>query len=533
MDWYYAKDGEKHGPISNVDLRNLALEGKIDPTDLVWREGLGDWIVARKVKGLFDSPEQKAAPAEPAPPATEPPATEPVEGAGETPTGDGAVPTIGPPPAEQAIAPEESVSLGEIQISTTRRKKKKKTTTTGQPPATQPPAVQPSGSQAPAVPPTVGPTQEPAAPAQVSPGVEPAPAITPAKAEPAAKEKEPVAAAPTVSVPAISPPESPTEPLSVGEQAPPPARVTAEVEIPTSVPPPRAKRASSSGSSLLFHPFDFIASGLRKAVAPSLINGGCKLFLVTGHFGMYAAMAAVVLFAGAFAIHEEEPVLMALGFGVALGLFVFQFASTRFCQALDTLNDSSPGSISSTALLDCLALLAMAGAVVVLVGGGVMTFLTGMIPVATTTIYLFVLVQFLAFVALCPAAVRIEISKDTSAGEEAIGVLTFFVKTFGRLAIVAYGVGAVLGTVTLLIASGMFLLSDSESAADSMAMCASQLLAGAILAPLLMYFLILLGFLGIDVIRAILSIAHRPFEIALCEEEPDEEEPSTGDQAEK
>jgi hypothetical protein len=54
-DWYYTKDGERRGPITTTELKALAKAGKLQPTDLVWREGLETWEPAGKVKGLFNS----------------------------------------------------------------------------------------------------------------------------------------------------------------------------------------------------------------------------------------------------------------------------------------------------------------------------------------------------------------------------------------------------------------------------------------------------------------------------------------------
>lgn len=53
--WYYAKEpGQKIGPISTCDLKKLALSEQIGPEDLVLKEGAAKWVMARKIKGLFD-----------------------------------------------------------------------------------------------------------------------------------------------------------------------------------------------------------------------------------------------------------------------------------------------------------------------------------------------------------------------------------------------------------------------------------------------------------------------------------------------
>ena len=41
--WYYAKGGQQHGPINAEGLKQLAATGRLQPSDLVWREGMPAW----------------------------------------------------------------------------------------------------------------------------------------------------------------------------------------------------------------------------------------------------------------------------------------------------------------------------------------------------------------------------------------------------------------------------------------------------------------------------------------------------------
>lgn len=53
--WYFTFQGVKQGPVTSAQLRTMAAEGKIAPADLVWKDGLPDWIPAAKVRGLFQN----------------------------------------------------------------------------------------------------------------------------------------------------------------------------------------------------------------------------------------------------------------------------------------------------------------------------------------------------------------------------------------------------------------------------------------------------------------------------------------------
>ena len=52
--WYFAIDEEERGPVTEAQLRTLIGTGNLSRNDLVWREGLNDWLPAGQVPGLFD-----------------------------------------------------------------------------------------------------------------------------------------------------------------------------------------------------------------------------------------------------------------------------------------------------------------------------------------------------------------------------------------------------------------------------------------------------------------------------------------------
>lgn len=66
--WYYARGDVERGPFTLNQIKALANAAKVRPDDLVWREGMETWTVAKQVVELF------------------PPATTVGESAGTTPT---------------------------------------------------------------------------------------------------------------------------------------------------------------------------------------------------------------------------------------------------------------------------------------------------------------------------------------------------------------------------------------------------------------------------------------------------------------
>lgn len=74
-EWHYTHQGEEHGPVSSSELKQLAAAGGLLPSDLVWKDGLSDWVPATKLKGVSFSAPRPTPPRRP--PAPKPPVRPP------------------------------------------------------------------------------------------------------------------------------------------------------------------------------------------------------------------------------------------------------------------------------------------------------------------------------------------------------------------------------------------------------------------------------------------------------------------------
>ena len=52
MDWFYAQNNQQSGPVTIEALINMLQQGHVQPTDLVWREGMANWQSAGTVPEL-------------------------------------------------------------------------------------------------------------------------------------------------------------------------------------------------------------------------------------------------------------------------------------------------------------------------------------------------------------------------------------------------------------------------------------------------------------------------------------------------
>jgi hypothetical protein len=65
--WYYEQHAVPHGPLAGEQLQQLVHKGAIEPTTLVWREGLAEWMTA-EAAGFIAAPARAVPPPLPVPP---------------------------------------------------------------------------------------------------------------------------------------------------------------------------------------------------------------------------------------------------------------------------------------------------------------------------------------------------------------------------------------------------------------------------------------------------------------------------------
>jgi len=69
MKWYYAKGGSQQGPVSTEDLQAKISAGELAASDLVWRDGMKDWLPVSQLGDFANYLPGAAAPQPPATPA--------------------------------------------------------------------------------------------------------------------------------------------------------------------------------------------------------------------------------------------------------------------------------------------------------------------------------------------------------------------------------------------------------------------------------------------------------------------------------
>lgn len=180
---------------------------------------------------------------------------------------------------------------------------------------------------------------------------------------------------------------------------------------------------------------DAVAAALqwvRNALAAPLLKTSAEVAGDVGHYGVIAAAALAPICAIIGIIRSGSATPLVPGLMLLVGVVVAQYVAARFFAANEALLSVSTVRISSLALLDCVALLALLGAVAILVGAIVtcIQFTAWQpLPPALVTAALWV---YFAGIALHPESVNVS-KGEAGGGEEAIGLMTFFLRAMIKI----------------------------------------------------------------------------------------------------
>ncbi len=269
----------------------------------------------------------------------------------------------------------------------------------------------------------------------------------------------------------------------------------------------KKKNAKKENCNWVFNLIVKFIDSMRKVLSEKLFEFLKKWLLILGNCGFYFASGFALLIGIIGAIRMNSFNVFAISLGYAIGFFILQYVAVKFANAGDKLIQNNKTGLSSTAFLDSIALLFMIGGILVLLVNSYLSIKLGIFTPFLEGLAAFMILELFALLSLNPKSITIKIEPETSAGQEAIGIVTFFLKSFMKLVPIIFGVGIIISTIILFIHSfGLF--KDGVGISLAWIRISGDLPTIAYIAvlPLASYIVFVFVFLAIDVIRAILSI---------------------------
>ena len=157
------------------------------------------------------------------------------------------------------------------------------------------------------------------------------------------------------------------------------------------------------------------------------------LFTDCGHYGLYLAMLLVAGQGIALAAMRHRVDDAAVGLTAVAVLAVLQYGARRIGVALERLNRATSLRMTSSALLDCFAMLAAIAGVAILVGQTLLAAETSTISPLLPGMVGFILCWYAAMVAVSAQSLQVSVTSDTPVREEALGVLLLPIKIVAQL----------------------------------------------------------------------------------------------------
>ncbi|PIE02467.1 MAG: hypothetical protein CSA81_07320 [Acidobacteria bacterium] len=225
-----------------------------------------------------------------------------------------------------------------------------------------------------------------------------------------------------------------------------------------------------------------------------------------GNVGILGSVVAILIFKIINGIKTQFGSSMISAVVSILGLLIMQYIGIKFLDAGKALIRKSPTHLSSRSFLDSVGLVILLLIPSSLLGGivnavKVKSFLPFVVGLGTCILLIYIL-----SVTMRPKTVNVTVAGDASAGQEAIAILSFFMKLMLRMVPLIFGVVNILAPFVLLYMAIAMMFSEQSFIYAVQGESVILAIFGAVLAPLITYLLFLILYLFIDVIQSILAI---------------------------
>ena len=250
---------------------------------------------------------------------------------------------------------------------------------------------------------------------------------------------------------------------------------------------------------------DRLLDMVQSKMTESFFEASESFFEHAGHLSIVLAAAIGLLYGIVGAIKADQLSLLLIGIVWVPILVIGQFVAVKLMSATRDLIKSSPSQFSSSAFLKCVGLFLILGGAGAAIFGVYSAIKLELWSWLWLYLGIFVMCELLAWLCLNPSLLNISIVPTTTAGAEAIGVLTFSMKALLKLVPIMFGVGLVIG---VLLLCGSLISLFRGQAVEMMVTGASG--AGLVMLseilPLIGYLAFVIMYLQLDVILAILKV---------------------------
>lgn len=273
---------------------------------------------------------------------------------------------------------------------------------------------------------------------------------------------------------------------------------------------------SGSTATLLGDGITGLIGTIARYLDAAFVEQSMLLARKAGHYAVFGGAALTLLYAIVVAIRQNSFAAFLAGLLMVVAIAVAQFTAQRFLHAADGAILHTPSNVSSHAFLDSTGLLALLLALAALLGGIVSSIQLSSVVPLVPALFMAIVLTYVGAVALHPELVNVSLA-ETSAGDEAVGLLSFLIKTGIKVVPVVFcllAIGGCLAVIASFFQSGTALAETISAVLNRIpvpvalpyGLAAAGVVAFAALVPLFAYFSFVLQYLMLDLCRAVLAI---------------------------
>lgn len=248
---------------------------------------------------------------------------------------------------------------------------------------------------------------------------------------------------------------------------------------------------------------------LKKTAFDNFISKNENWLVKIGLYGIY--FIGIMSFIFALALPLKVP-----GFGILQGILigiiallvavVLNYAAYKILPNLNLLISGTPVKISSSSFLTVCALFTGIFGVIALLASIVFAIQTGSFMTFVGGIFTFIVCEYWMAMFLNPQTLKVEVVKNVSAGEEFIGLLSFFMKALLKLIPLQFAAAMLYGSFYIVMM--LFTRYDDPYTFLYELRTFGQVAALALL-PVGGYIFFLFYYFAIDIANAILEIPNK------------------------
>ena len=248
-----------------------------------------------------------------------------------------------------------------------------------------------------------------------------------------------------------------------------------------------------------------VTTGIRRILNENLMSA---IIAKLSQVGIYAMVLAAVGILGVGIIGSVKMSQYALLVGaifMVVALSLTQYFASRFMDSGVRVISNTPTQMGSDALIEAIALITFVLSLGALVVGVILTLQDGLIGFLVSGLAIFLSGVLVTGISLNPRMLNIHIGETASAGEEAIGIISFGYKSWLRAVPAIFGVLSILGSLQLVWALIKIAVGDDGVGMAVFTSGSIMVFVGGLF-PVLGLLVFLFSYLTIDVIASILSL---------------------------